>query len=78
MNGVIEAGKRKKSAVYVVESSSMRHGVSRSESREVREEGHEMSYVGLKRLGSIPQMKRKLQNLKQLGRVQICVLCKAL
>ena len=45
----------------------MRHGVSRSESREVREEGHEMSYVGLKRLGSIPQMKRKLQNLKQLG-----------
>ena len=41
--------------------------MSRSESREVREEGHEMSYVGLKRLGSIPQMKRKLQNLKQLG-----------
>lgn len=78
VNGVIEAGKRKKSAVYVVESSSMRHGVSRSESREVREEGHEMSYVGLKRLGSIPQMKRKLQNIKQLGRVQICVLCKAL
>ena len=59
-----QRGRKERSAVYVVGSSSMRHRVSRSESREVRDEGHEMSYVGLKRLGSIPQMKRKLQNLK--------------
>jgi len=59
-----QRGRKEKSAVYVVGSSSKRHRVSRSESKEVREEGHEMSYVGLKRLGSVLQMKRKLQNLK--------------
>lgn len=73
-----QRGRKEKSAVYVVESSSMRHGVSRSESREVREEGHEMSYVGVEETGLNPTDEEETTEFKATGwRVQICILCKA-